>query len=160
MMHDERCAADDPSRQTHYRLLEAIYHSAPVTRLYGSTLMVKRGAAVVTMPVDASFFHAANALHGSVYFRALDDAAFFATNSVEFEVLVLTTSFRVDFLRPVRSGILTATGTLLHHGSRQLVARSELRQDDMSLVAIGVGTFIRGRAALAEIADRQGIARA
>ena len=109
----------------------------------------------MTMPVDSTFFHAANALHGSVYFRALDDAAFFAANSVEFDVLLLTTSFRIDFLRPVRSGTLSATGTLLHHGRRQFVARSELRQDDMSLVAIGVGAFTRGSVGLAEIADRQ-----
>lgn len=50
------------------------------------------------MPVKPSSFHAAGALHGSVLFKALDDAAIFAVYSVEPEVLVVTTSFTTYLL--------------------------------------------------------------
>jgi hypothetical protein len=36
----------------------------------------------VTGLVRPDFFHAAHAVHGSVYFKALDDAAFFAVASL------------------------------------------------------------------------------
>jgi len=39
-------------------------------------------------------------LHGSVYFKAFDDAAAFAVYSVEREVFVVTASFRTYLLAP------------------------------------------------------------
>ena len=68
--------------EDHYQRLERLYRAAPVTRLYGTAVVVSHGASDVTLPVDKRLFHAAGALHGSAYFRVLDDAAFFAANSV------------------------------------------------------------------------------
>ena len=34
------------------------------------------------MPIKKDYFHALEAIHGSVYFKILDDAAFFAAQSV------------------------------------------------------------------------------
>ncbi len=47
----------------------------------------------------------------SVYFKALDDAAFFAANSVVEDVFVLTTNFNIQLLRTVTEGTLIATGS-------------------------------------------------
>jgi uncharacterized protein (TIGR00369 family) len=98
--------------------------------------------------VRHEFFHAAGAVHGSVYFRALDDAAFFAANSRVAEVLVLTVSFTVHFTAPVREGELQARGRVLHEAGRLLVAESELLDDAGALLAKGSGTFTRSRIAL------------
>jgi len=133
----------DARKQAHWHRLERLYHAAPVTRLYGTRVTVREGAAEVTLPVDDRFFHAANALHGSAYFRALDDAAFFAANSIVYDVLVLTTSFHIDFFRPVRAGPLTATGRLVNQGRRMLFADAELRDPEGRLVARGGGVFTR-----------------
>jgi len=65
----------------HYRKLERMYLSAPVnTEIYnGVTLEVSDEKAELTLKVEDKFFHAAHAIHGSVYFKMLDDAAFFGS---------------------------------------------------------------------------------
>ena len=46
----------------------------------------------------------------SPYFKLLDDAAFFAVHSIVTDVFVLTTSFNINLIRPVSSGVITAKG--------------------------------------------------
>ena len=132
----------------HFRKLEHLYATAPVTRWYGASIRVSDGNAVVRIPVRPEFFHAADAVHGSVYFRALDDAAFFATNSRVPDVLVLTVSFNVYFTNPITDGELIASGRLVHEAGRLFVAESELRDEKGSLLGRGSGTFTRSKIAL------------
>ena len=95
-------------------------------------------------------------MHGSVYFRALDDAAFFAANSRVRDVLVLTVSFSLHFTNPVSDGELLAHGRLVHESGRLFVAESELRDREGRLLAKGSGTFTRSRIPLdAEIGYRE-----
>jgi uncharacterized protein (TIGR00369 family) len=138
------------SDATHHRKLEHLYAAAPVTRWYGASISISDGRAEVRIPERPEFHHAAGAVHGSVYFRALDDAAFFAANSRVSDVLVLTASFTVHFTSPVREGGLQAKGWVVNEAGRLLVAESELRDDAGSLVAKGIGTFARSRIALTE----------
>ena len=132
----------------HYRKLEQLYAAAPVTAWFGSSIRICDGQAIVRIPVRPEFYHAAGAVHGSVYFRALDDAAFFAANSRVEDGLVLTVSFTVHFTAPVREGELRAEGRVVHEAGRLVFAESELRDDGGGLLAKGSGTFTRSRIAL------------
>ena len=96
----------------------------------------------MTLPVRKEFFHAAGALHGSAYFRAMDDAAFFAANSVVEDTFVLTVSFNLHFTRPVIAGTLTAKGRLVHSSRGLLIADAELLDEKGRRVARGTGTFL------------------
>ncbi len=87
----------------HYRKLENMMHSAPIVKLVGARVEISRGQADIILPVNRELFHAAGALHGAMYFLALDNAAFFAVNSLVEDVFVLTVSFNIYLLRPVRS---------------------------------------------------------
>lgn len=49
-------------------------------------------------------YRSVHTVHGPVYFRALDDAGFFAVNSLVEDVFVLTASFNVNLFRPMKSG--------------------------------------------------------
>ena len=86
----------------HFQKLERMYLSAPVNNdLYnGITISISNERAELTLPVESKFFHAANAIHGSVYFKMLDDAAFFAVNSIVQDVFVYTVSFNVSYCGP------------------------------------------------------------
>jgi len=128
--------------EAHFRKLERMYHQAPITRLYGTRLEVRKGEADVTLPVKEEFFHAAGALHGSAYFRAMDDAAFFAANSVVEDRFVLTVAFNLHLTRPVTGGTLTARGRLVHHSRKLLVADAVLTDERDRQVARGTGTFL------------------
>ncbi|HKO55830.1 MAG TPA: PaaI family thioesterase [Thermoanaerobaculia bacterium] len=137
------------AREDHYRKLERMYLAAPVTRWYGGIgIAVADGAAQVTIAVREELFHAAGAVHGSVYFRALDDAAFFAANSRVEETLVLTVSFHLHLTRPVSAGTLRSTARVIHESGRLLLAEAELADDDGRLLAKGSGTFSRSNIAL------------
>lgn len=136
------------SREEHFRKLERTYHGALCNRYYEPTLTVSHGASEVTIPVREAFFHTGRAVHGAVYFKALDDAAYFAVSSLVEDVAVLTVSFTVQFMRPASTGELKARGTVLHAAERLLFAESLLTDSDNQVLASGLGTFARSRLAL------------
>jgi uncharacterized protein (TIGR00369 family) len=127
----------------HYRKLERLYAAAPVTQWYGAAIAIAEGEAEVRLTVRPEFYHAAHAVHGSVYFRALDDAAFFAVNSKVRDVLVLTVSFTVHFARPVTSGELHAVGRVSHGSGRLFLAEADLLDNSGRLLGRGSGVFTR-----------------
>ena len=68
--------------KSHYLNLERMYLSAPINNFYSPSIEISEGHAVIEFAVRDDFFHAADSIHGSIYFKALDDAAFFAVNSI------------------------------------------------------------------------------
>ena len=129
-------------KEAHYRKLERMYASAPVNDYYAPTMRVSEGRAEVTIPVRRDFFHAAGAVHGVVYFKALDDAAFFAVNSLVDDVFVLTVSFNVYLTRLISEREMKATGQVVHRSRRLFVAESALVDSDGREIARGSGTFM------------------
>lgn len=130
---------------THHRKLEKMYLGAPINRLYVPTIHIEEGTAEITIPVDPKFFHAAHALHGSVYFKMLDDACFFAVSSLVEDVFVLTTSFTNYLIRPVTSGTLTSRGRVVHAGKGLMLAEAVLVGNDGKEVGRGNGSFMKSR---------------
>ena len=96
----------------HYQKLENMYFAAPINKFYNPTITVKECTAEITIAVKEDFFHAANAVHGSVYFKMLDDAAFFAVNSIVEDVFVLTGTFETKLLRPITDGKIVSKGII------------------------------------------------
>jgi len=130
---------------SHFDKLARMYHAAPINELYGNRLTVTDGGSEIVWDVKPDFFHAVGALHGSAYFKLLDDAAFFAANSVVDDCFVLTASFNVHFLRPILGGTVRAEGTLVSEGRHLLVAESTLFDEDGHHVAFGSGTFAKSK---------------
>ena len=128
-----------------FRKLEQLYLSAPTNAYYNPSIEVGQASCEIKLTIRPDFHHAAKAVHGSVYFKMLDDAAFFAANSLVQDVLVLTSNFTLHLLRPVSHGLLTAKGTVVNAGARQLLAQSQLFDEAQRLIAHGVGTFIRSK---------------
>ncbi|MCZ4409826.1 PaaI family thioesterase [Cryomorphaceae bacterium 1068] len=138
--------------ESHFKKLEELFHSAKINRIpfEGMTLKVSEGAAEITYPVSSDFFHKMEALHGSVYFKMLDDAAYFAVNSIVPEYFVVTTSFSIDLLRPVTGGTLSAKGTLSFTSKNLWVAEAVLLDERGRKIAIGKGRFVKSRFILSE----------
>ena len=55
-----------------------------------------------------------------------------------------TIDLRIDYLRPGRGELFTASAVLLRSGNKVAVVRSELHSDDGTLVAVGTGTYLCG----------------
>ena len=134
--------------EEHYRKLERMYNAAPANAYYRPSIRVDRARAVVTVPVRSEFHHAAGAVHGALYFKALDDAAFFAVNSLLTDYFALTVSFTVYLTRPVVSGELVATGQVVSESKRLFIAEADLVDNDNRRVARGNGAFMKSAMAL------------
>jgi uncharacterized protein (TIGR00369 family) len=137
------------SDEQHWRTLERIYLRARTNAYYQPTIRISRAESEIEITARPDFHHAANAVHGSVYFKLLDDAGFFAANSLVPDVFVLTSSFTIHLLAPVAEGVLRATGKVINAGARQFVAESHLYDDQGKLIAHGIGTFVRSKLGLA-----------
>jgi len=134
--------------EEHFRRLERTYVAAPCNQYYSPAITVSQGTSELIIPVDEKFFHSGRAVHGSVYFKALDDAAYFAVNSLVEDVAVLTVSFTIHFMRPVSEGHLKATGKVAHASERLFFAESVLTDSRNQVLATGAGTFVKSRVAL------------
>lgn len=135
--------------ELHYRALERLYRSAPVNALFASRLeLTAEGQARIDFEVTPAVFHAAGAAHGTIYFKMLDDAAFYAANSLITDRFLLTTSFNLHFTRPVREGPVVAEGRWVSGRKRVFVAESRLVDASGEEIGRGTGTFMRSRIAL------------
>jgi len=131
------------TNEEHYRKLEHLYASAPINAYYKPTMHISDGRAEVTIPVRRELFHAANAVHGELYFKCLDDACFFAANSLVDDVFVLTVSFNLYLVRPISAGEMRATGCVVFRSRQLFVAEAELVDQDGKEIGRGSGTFMR-----------------
>ena len=138
-------------KKEHFTKLENMFLAAPINKLMGPTIQIMEGKCEINMDVDPKFFHAANALHGSVYFTLLDDAAFFAANSIVEDVFVVTGSFEIKFLRPILGGKLLAVGEMTKNLGNKLEARANLFDEDGNLMGSGSGVFVKTKIELTSI---------
>jgi uncharacterized protein (TIGR00369 family) len=138
------------NRDQHHRRLERMYLSAPANEYFRPEIRIDEGRAEVRLVVRPDFFHAASAVHGSVYFKLLDDATFFAASSLVDQFFVLTASFNIYFLRPISAGTMTATGTIVSRSSRLLIGEGVVVEGDGREIARGSGTFMPSRVPLDE----------
>lgn len=142
------------SNPQHYRRLEAMYLAAPINqKVYsGVSISVSHGGAEIHHKVDPTFFHGGASLHGSVYFKLLDDAAFFAAGSIITDEFILTVSFQIQIVRPVTSGVLKAVGVIEKPGNQLLIASATLFDERGRKVAFGHGQFMKSGKLLADTA--------
>ena len=137
----------------HFRALEALYREAPVNRLFASELeIVDEGFARIHFAVDESVYHAAGAAHGTIYFKMLDDAAFYACNSLVTDRFLLTTAFSLHFTKPIRGGTLIAEGRWVSGRKRLYVGEARLIDEAGDEAARGTGTFMRSHMPLSSLA--------
>jgi uncharacterized protein (TIGR00369 family) len=133
----------------HYRALERLYAAAPVNTLFASRLeILAEGRSRLIFTIDPNVYHAAGAAHGTVYFKMLDDAAFYAANTLVTDRFLLTTSFNLHFTKPVRGGEVVAEGRWISGRKRVLVAEARLVDAEGDEIGRGTGTFMRSRIAL------------
>src|SRR5687767_1382607 len=144
---DGRSGADAGAfagQPAHFRALESLYRHAPVNALFRSELeIVGQGFARIRFEVSEQLFHAAGAAHGTLYFKMMDDAAFYACNSLVTDRFLLTTAFNLHFTRPLKQGPVLAEGRWISGRRRVFVGESRLLTEDGEEAARGTGTFMR-----------------
>ena len=138
--------------QEHYRKLENMYLNTKInTTIFDTTqATISEAAAEISLEITDKYFHALGAMHGSVYFKLLDDAAFFAVNSVVEDIFVLTSSFNVSLIRPVSKGRVTSRGKLRFQSKNLFIAEARLFNEEGQEIAFGTGHFAKSKIPLTE----------
>ena len=96
-----------------------------------------------------------NILHGGIIAGVLDTvSAFILIINGAWRLVYSTTSkpvfrggtidLRVDYLRPGKGTRFVASGSILRQGNKVAVVRSELRNEQNELIAVGTGTYLIG----------------
>ncbi|TMJ15658.1 MAG: PaaI family thioesterase [Alphaproteobacteria bacterium] len=136
----------------HLRALESLYRSAPVNDLFRSTIEIaEQGFARIRFEVAREVFHAAGAAHGTLYFKMMDDAAFYACNSMVSDRFLLTTAFNLNFTKPLREGPVIAEGRWVSGKRRVLVGEARLIDSEGEEAGRGTGTFMRSHIPLSTL---------
>ena len=148
----------EPGQAGHFRALESLYRSAPINGQFRSEIEIAEpGLARIRFEVDPESYHAAGAAHGTLYFKMMDDAAFYACNSLVSDRFLLTTAFNLVFTRPLKAGPVVAEGRWISGRRRVFVGEARLLAEDGEEAARGTGTFMRSHIALSGLKGyRQG----
>jgi len=138
--------------EEHYRRLERMYLQSKITEeIYETTeITIANKAAEISLQIQEKYYHALGAIHGSLYFKLLDDAAFFAVNSVVTDKFVLTSNFSLNLIRPESKGKLTARGTLRFQSRNLFIADASLVNEKGREIGFGTGHFMKSNIDLTE----------
>jgi uncharacterized protein (TIGR00369 family) len=140
----------DAGAAAHFRALESLYAAAPINLMFDSRLTLpEAGVARISFEITPAHYHAGGAAHGTSYFKMLDDAAFYACNSLVTDRFLLTTAFNLLFTKPLKAGPVVAEGRWISGQRRVFVGEARLIDADGEEAARGTGTFMRSSIPLA-----------
>ena len=131
-------------------LRHVIEEIIPFNRLMGLRLgVVDRSAGTVEITLEIKDEHIGNAVrhmvHGGLLAAVVDSAAGAAValtlDDLSQAPSVATIDMRVDFLRPARGRSIRATATVMRSGRSVVVVRTDVHDEDNTLVALGSSTF-------------------
>ena len=125
-----------------------MYNNAPINQFFNPKIEISIGKAIIKIEISKNFHHSANALHGSVYFKMLDDAAYFAASSYVDDVFMVTTSFTTYFTRPISEGLIYSKGKVVNRTKSQIISESVLFDAKNEEIARGSGIFRKSKIAL------------
>ncbi len=128
---------------THQQDLIKVYSSAPIVKLYGTTVSFdEQGHAHLHLPYNPNLDRAHGGIDGSPIATLLDNAGWFAVAAQKESILITTSEFRIHYLRYAQECALHAEGWVVKAGKRISVAEMRVSIADGELIAIGTGTFV------------------
>ncbi|MAW65535.1 MAG: thioesterase [Flavobacteriales bacterium] len=132
---------------SHFKKLRNMYLQANInTMIFDTTTCeISLKKSEISLNITEKYFHALGAIHGSVYFKLLDDAAFFAASSLVEDVFVLTTSFTINITKPISQGTIKAIGNVRFESNNLIVAESSLYNAEGKEIAFGTGNFAKSK---------------
>lgn len=130
-------------QEAHIERLKWIYRTNPCNQYYTIEIDIRDKEAELHLPIRPDYLHGGGVIHGSVYFKMLDDAATFAVSSIVKDFGIVTASFNIYFTRPVSEGTIHAFGRVVHESRRLFIAEAEVFDDNGRVLARGSGSFMR-----------------
>lgn len=103
---------------------------------------VREGYARLSMKIEKKHTQLLNTVHGGATASLADSAAAWAAfGSSNLEGVPVTVEMKINFLKPISSGILTAEARQINKGSRILVSDVEVKDNNGNLIAKSLITY-------------------
>lgn len=122
-----------------------VLHDQPFSRMLGTELTaLEAGIAELTLPIRDDFLQQHDFVHGGVVSYLADNALTYAGGSVLGNVV--TSEFKINYVRPAMGRRLVAKATVLHSGKRQAVCECKVTafgDQGEVLVAVAQGTITK-----------------
>jgi uncharacterized protein (TIGR00369 family) len=118
----------------------------PFSRLLGAELVrLERGYAELRVPIKHELKQHYGFVHGGVLSYAADNALTYVGATV-LDALVVTSEFKINYVRPGLGDYILARATLVHAGRNQAVCRCDVfvsRDGSEKLCAVAQGTIVK-----------------
>ena len=124
-------------------ILEWMKTKNPFWALLGMELLeIKKGWAIVRLPVEDKLTNAIGLVHGGAIFSAADSAVGMAlvgmTNRDE---NISTLEMKINYMKPVKGREIMAEAKIIHRGSQTAIGDVEVRDEDRNLISKGLATY-------------------
>jgi acyl-CoA thioesterase len=118
-------------------------NSFPFVKLMGMKLLSSgEGRSVMRCRIRAVLRNSAGTLHGGVMGALVDMSVATALRSVmPLSSRMTTVEYKVNFLKPVSDGVVTAYGTILRMGTTIAAGSTEIHNGEGEVVAFGSATY-------------------
>ncbi|MHA1992153.1 MAG: PaaI family thioesterase [Candidatus Hodarchaeales archaeon] len=131
------------------QLLDLFNNRAPIAKTFGMKLSFNETDdensvhARIDLPYNQNLDHALGGIHGGVYCTMLDNAAWFtsAVNS-PLSTWVATSDLNIRLLEAVSKKDLYSIGKIIKVGKIQIIAGSDLYNENGKQIGTGTGSFI------------------
>ena len=121
--------------------------SEPFNVLLGTELLgFSEHHAELKIPIRAELLQQQGFVHGGVMSYAADSALAFAAGGALGSSAVVTSEFKINYLRPARGEFIVARASVIKGGTNQAVCRCDVyvfHEGDESLCATALGTVAR-----------------
>lgn len=124
-------------------LLDWMKTKNPFWALLGMELLeIKKGWAVVRLPVENKLTNAIGLVHGGAIFAAADSAVGMAlVGMTGRDQNISTLEMKINYMKPVREGAIMAEARIIHRGRQTAVGDVEVRDEERNLVSKGLATY-------------------
>ena len=124
------------------KLLLEHYFNHPMHKGLNLKLLSENGKAELSMTVHKDICNLVGILHGSYYFKLMDDACFFAALSIEQHQFVATANFNIHYFKPASSGVIIAKAEVINHYSSKYVCECTIYDEENKKLGYGSGLFV------------------
>jgi uncharacterized protein (TIGR00369 family) len=127
--------------------VEQAIRSVPFAKFLGIQLeSIEPGQATMTLQIREELKQNAGVVHGGVVASLIDSATAFAILPLlKDDERTTTVDLTISYLRPLASGIVSATARVVREGGRIVVVSANLFDDTGSLAATALSTYIKLR---------------
>jgi len=105
-------------------------------------LEIKKGWALVRLPVADKLTNAIGLVHGGAIFSAADSAVGMAlVGMTSRDENISTLEMKINYMKPVKGREIMAEAKIIHRGSQTAIGDVDVRDEERNLISKGLATY-------------------